>query len=161
MVANLDGILECINDDFKYLCDSKYLEIINLPPKSLFLLNHKPGENLIYHTKYKFIFNHESPGHANLYKDQRWKNGINHFVMNDYEELKNRYNRRINDMKELINSGKFINFLLTRPDTTDEDLKKITETINEKYPNLKFKIVLFEFNKKMYDDYMLFLKNRS
>ena len=31
MVTNYPGICECINDDFKHLCDEKYLEIIKSP----------------------------------------------------------------------------------------------------------------------------------
>ena len=49
------------------------------------------GEMVIYNKKYKFWFNHESPGHANLYITEGWDHGTNHFVINNYEYLKKRY----------------------------------------------------------------------
>ncbi len=64
MVSNYKGIIECIKDDFLYFCDPLYLELKllkNAGPK------YDQPEYLIYNNKYKFIFNHESPGHANLY----------------------------------------------------------------------------------------------
>ena len=154
MITNFDGIIECINDDFKYLCDSNYLEIIQISPESTFLNTHKDGDRVIYNTKYKFIFNHESPGHADLYKSQEWKNGINHFVLNDFEELKTRYNRRINNFKELVNSGNFIKFILTRPDTKETDLDILKSTIHKKYPNLNFDIVSLSCDKKIYEEHL-------
>jgi hypothetical protein len=30
MVTNYEGIIECIKDDFKYLCDIEYLELIKI-----------------------------------------------------------------------------------------------------------------------------------
>lgn len=154
MVTNFDGMIECINDDFKYLCDSKYLKIIHISPESKWFNTHNDGDNVIYNTKYKFIFNHESPGHADLYKSQDWKNGINHFVLNDFEELKNRYNRRIDNLKELLNSGKFINFILTHPDTKDPELDRLKTTIRKIYPNLKFDIVSLSCDKKIYEEHL-------
>ena len=90
--TNYLGIIECIKDNFKYLTDSNYLKIINSPLKTGTI---KKNENLIYHTKYKFIFPHESPGHFKLYKIQNWENGKNHFIDNDFLLFKKRYNKRI------------------------------------------------------------------
>jgi GDP-D-mannose dehydratase len=55
---------------------------------------------MIYNKKYNFIFNHESPGHANLFVSQNWTKGINHYIMNDYEEF---INRNIADAYTLCN----------------------------------------------------------
>lgn len=158
MVTNYNGIIECIRDDFKYLCDPSYLEIIQIPTDSTFLNTHKDGDKIIYNNKYNFIFNHESPGHADLYISQRWPKGINHFILNDFEELKNRFNRRIENIKELLNSEKFINFLITRPDTTKEDLYKLKNVIDEKYPNLKYDFIIFDFDKKVLHDHLILMK---
>lgn len=68
--------------------------------------------------------------------------------MNDFEELKNRYNKRIDNLKELLNSGKFINFILTHPDIKDSDLDRLKTTIRKIYPNLKFDIVSLSCDKK-------------
>lgn len=42
------------------------------------------GETLLVHTRYKIIFNHKSPGHANLWVQQGWPG----FVANDFAEFK-------------------------------------------------------------------------
>ena len=34
MVTNYRGIIECILDDFQYLCDNEYLELIQIPKES-------------------------------------------------------------------------------------------------------------------------------
>jgi len=126
MVSTYQGIIECINDDFKYFCDSDYLEIIDRYDK------------LIYNSKYNFIFNHESPGHANLYIIQNWKNGINHYIMNDYEEFKIRYNKRIQNFRDLLNSGKHITFILTSEFKELSEISELESTIKNKYPLLKY-----------------------
>ena len=79
MVTNYVGICECINDDFKHLCDEKYLEMIKV----------SDAESTIYNNKYNFVFNHESPGHANLYLTENWEHGTDHYIINNYENLKN------------------------------------------------------------------------
>ena len=76
MITNYEGIIQCINDDFEYLCDTKYLELIKISETSGLLNTNGNGDYIIYNNKYKFMFNHESPGHANLYITQNWKNGI-------------------------------------------------------------------------------------
>lgn len=155
MITNYNGVIECIKDDFKYLCDSSYLEIIQIPRNSIHL---QEGDKVIYNNKYKFIFNHESPGHADLYIYQNWEKGINHYILNDFEELKKRYERRIQNMKELLNSGKFINFLLNRPNTIKNELDKFKNVINEMYPNLKYNIIVFNTEKKVLYDHLLLMK---
>jgi hypothetical protein len=37
MITNYKGIIDCINDDFKYLCDPQYLELIKIPKESKWL----------------------------------------------------------------------------------------------------------------------------
>ena len=87
MVTNYRGIIDCIMDDFQYLCDTRYLELLKIPKESKWLNTNGDGDTVIYNNKYKFIFNHESPGHANLFVDQNWEKGINHYIVNDYEEF--------------------------------------------------------------------------
>jgi hypothetical protein len=152
MVTNYEGIIECIKDDFEYLCDIKYLELIK-PTKS-----DGDGEILIYNKKYKFIFNHESPGHANLFVTQKWPKGINHYIMNSYEEFINRYKRRITNIKELLNSEKKIKFILTRPNTELCDISKLHEVIINKYPLLNFEFVLLNCDKYQYYDNLILMK---
>ena len=139
MVSNYKGIIDCINDDFKYLCDTNYLTLKTVGT-----------EVFIHNTKYKFIFNHESTGHANLYITQQWPKGINHYVMNNYEEFINRYNRRIQNIKELLHSKKRITFILTRPNTKMRDIAELKAIINHKYPSLKFTFLFLECDKDWY-----------
>lgn len=154
MVTNYEGIIECINDDFEYLCDTQYLDIIETPKESKYL----SGETLIYNKKYKFIFNHESPGHADLYISQKWPKGKNHYTVNNYEEFRNRYERRIANIKKLLNSEKKIKFILTRPNTELCDISKLREVIINKYPLLDFEFVLLDCDKYIYYEHLMLMK---
>jgi len=60
MVTNYNGIINCLIDDFKDFVNEDYLELIKV----------NENEYSIYNTKYNFAFNHESRGHADLYKSE-------------------------------------------------------------------------------------------
>jgi len=158
MITNYKGIVECIMDDFKYLCDIKYLELIKIPKESKWLNTNGDGDLMIYNNKYKFIFNHESPGHANLFINQKWTKGINHYIINNYEEFINRYKRRIQNIKDLLNSKKNITFILTRPNNKMSDIFDLNNVIKNKYPSLNFKFVLLDFDKYIFYDHLLLMK---
>lgn len=147
MITNYKGIVECIKDDFEFLCDIKYLKLTKVRE-----------ENMIYNTKYNFIFNHESPGHANLFISQKWAKGINHYIMNDYEEFINRYKRRIQNIKDLLNSKNNITFILTRPNTKLCDISELSEVIINKYPFLNFKFLFLDSDKYIYYEHLLLMK---
>jgi len=158
MITNYRGIIECINDDFKYLCDTKYLGLIKIPKESKWLNTNGDGDIMIYNKKYKFIFNHESPGHANLFSTQKWENGINHFTINNYENFINRYERRIRNIKDLLTGSKSVIFILTRPNTEMDDIYDLNKLISSKYPSLNFKFVLFNFDKYIFYDHLLLMR---
>lgn len=158
MITNYKGIVDCIMDDFKYLCDIKYLELIKIPKESKWLNTNGDGDIMIYNKKYNFIFNHEAPGHANLYLSQNWPKGINHYVMNDYEEFINRYKKRIQNIKDLLNSQKAITFILTRPNTNVSDISELNNVIKNKYPLLNFEFKLLNFDKYIFYDHLLLMK---
>uniref|UniRef100_A0A6C0D980 Papain-like cysteine peptidase n=1 Tax=viral metagenome TaxID=1070528 RepID=A0A6C0D980_9ZZZZ len=158
MITNYKGIIDCIKDNFEYLCDKNYLELIKISKESKWLNTNGDGDTLIYNKKYKFIFNHESPGHANLFVNQQWTKGINHYIMNDYEEFINRYKRRITNIKELLNSGKNITFILTRPNTELKHIYELQTVLINRYPLLNFKFVLLDFDKYIYYDHLLLMK---
>lgn len=158
MITNYKGLINCIMDDFDYLCDTKYLELIKIPKESKFLNTNGDGDVMIYNNKYNFIFNHESPGHANLYVSQNWSKGIDHYIINDYEEFKNRYNNRIKNIKELLNSEKKITFILTRPNTLLDNIYELSNVISNKYKFLKFDFVLLDFDKYIYYDHLILMK---
>ena len=158
MITNYQGIRDCIKDDFECLCDVKYLELIKIPKESKWLNTNGDGDVMIYNNKYKFLFNHESPGHAKLYLSQRWKGGINHYTTNHYEEFINRYKRRIQNIKDLLNSKKKITFILTRPNTEQGDISDLNRVIKNKYPSLDFEFLLLHFDKHIYRDHLLLMK---
>lgn len=158
MITNYRGIINCIMDDFEYLADTNYLELIKIPRESKMLNTNGDGDIIIYNTKYNFMFNHESPGHANLHIIQNWSKGIDHYIMNNYEEFRNRYNRRIKNIKELLTSGKKITFILTRPKTNLDNIYELSNVISNKYKFLQFDFVLLDYDKYIYYDHLVLMK---
>ena len=136
MVSNYVGMRKCIEDDFKYFCDPKYLELRDAPDMSKHFPNQKGGEKWIYNTYYNFVFNHESPFHGNLYLNERWSSPY-HFVEDDFFNFIVRYKTRIENFRNYLKNTEFINFILWRYNSIPYEL---VETIKSKYPNLKFKI---------------------
>jgi hypothetical protein len=157
MITNYKGIIDCIKDDFEYLCDTNYLDLIKIPKESKLLNTNGEGDDIIYNNKYKFFFNHESPGHAYLYASEKWKNGINHYILNNYEELIKRYKKRIANFKELINSGKKITFILTRPIVEGNEINELRDVISNKYPFLTFNFLLLDYDKYKYYDGLILM----
>lgn len=137
MVSNYIGLCQCIEDDFKYFCDTDYLELRKGPKASLHFPNQNDEEFWIYNTRYNFIFNHEAPGHGNLYLAEGWVGGINHFVENNFENFVARYNRRIDNFRRYLNESDYINFIMNRYNSIPYE---IVDIIKVKYPNLKFKV---------------------
>jgi len=139
-VTNYYGIILCLKENFKYFIDPNYLELYEAIEN---IGGCKKGEKLLCNTRYKFIFNHESPGHADLYISQKWKNGINHFIDNNYDLFIKRYEKRIENFRQYLSSGENINFLITRYIKNTNELEN---TLNELYPKLNYKIIFFETN---------------
>jgi hypothetical protein len=129
-LTNYHGVVSCIRDDFKHFMD---LELIDTPEDSQYM----PSETLVYNPHYKFIFNHESPGHANLWCHQHWPGGKAHYINNNYEKFKERYNRRITNFRGYLNSGKHIDFIITRDDA---DLHELEKALQDTHPSLDYTI---------------------
>jgi hypothetical protein len=145
MLTNYPGIVQCIEDDFKFFLDLNYIEIrrfyLDIPGYPI------QDELLIYNSKYKFWFNHESPGHANLYIKEKWENGTNHYIMNNYEKFIERYKVRINNFRNYLNSGNPVKFILNRyKTTTTDDIVLLNNTIKHRYPNLDYSFELIWLN---------------
>ena len=154
MITNYQGIILCFLDNFQYLCDTDYLEIIQIDKSSQFLNTNGNGDKIIYNKKYNFLFNHESPGHANLHDIQAWTKGINHYVMDNYAEFVQRYNRRIQNMQQLLHSGKFIHFILSRPTTTEDNIHELKNVIKTTYPNLECDFILLDTDKNIFYNHL-------
>jgi hypothetical protein len=140
MISNYPGIVECIRDDFKYFCDPDYLTLIETTDVPY-----------IYNTKYKFLFNHESPGHADLYITQKWPGGKNHYIIDNYKYFIERYNRRIQSFREYLSCPtNFITFILFRYNTRQSDLTELHDALRLHYPHLSYYIMpLFINNEKV------------
>ena len=128
MVSNYRGVVECIKTDF--------LDFTN--PK--FLLINQSG---IFNVKYNFGFNHESPGHADLYLHENWPEGTNHFINNNYKHFIDRYNRRIQSFINYLNDpNNYIIFLINfvTEENPNDNFYELRNALNIKYPNLNYEI---------------------
>ena len=131
MNSNLPGIVKCLEEDFAYFLDSDYLKLVHIPPTE----KYHAGDTLLVNTRYGFIFNHESPGHANLYLTEQWPGGKEHYVKDDFLEFKKRYSSRIANFKEYMKSGNPITFLMNHP---HRNYTCIEECIKRVYPGVSF-----------------------
>ena len=153
MITNYHGMIKCIQDDFKYLYDPNVLELVRIPIESKWLNTNGDGDIIIRNNKYNFIFNHESPGHANLYKTQNWKGGITHYIDNNYAKLIERYERRTHNFKNyLADSNNKISFILTRP--TSNNNSAFEYMIGVKYPTLNYNIINLDFDGSILSDHL-------
>lgn len=137
MVSNCKGIIECIKDDFKYFCDLKYLTY-----------NENAGG--VRNTYYNFGFNHETPGHADLYLKEKWPEGTNHYVNNNFKHFIKRYNERIQNLKNYLNNKEHtIIFCIkfTYDSNKNSNLIELKNALNNKYPDLKYKILVLSDDK--------------
>ena len=153
MITNYDGIVQCIEDDFQDFCTPETLELKHIPNESKYLKD----DFILYNKKYRFFFNHESPGHGNLWMDQKWPGGINHFIANNYEKFIERYAKRIQNFREYLNSGEEIVFLIVP--TRQDNFQELRSVISRKYPSLKYTIVSFphQIDEQHYEDHMKLL----
>lgn len=133
-ITNYPGVVKCIEDDFQHFTDSNHLKIIYLDRVVGGL---SVNDRLIYNDYYKFIFNHESPNHANLHNIEGWQGGSEHFVANDFLNFKRRYDTRIQNFRDYLNSGEHITFILTR---VCNDVTELKNVLAEKYPNITYDI---------------------
>jgi len=137
-VTNYDGMVKCIEEDFKHFCDSNYLELIQYSSKELYVENAREGEFLIKNTYYNFLFNHESPEHTTFYIDQKWSGGKNHFVDNNFKKFIERYQHRIDNFRSYLNSNKII-FTL---DKEGDDTLALQQVMAKNYPHVIYSLML-------------------
>jgi len=134
MVTNYKGIVECLNDNFKYFYDENYLELVKEP---------KADEYSIFNTKYNFCFNHESPGHADLYISENWSGGINHYTNENFKNFKIRYSKRVDNFRcYLSDPNNYITFVITSWEKTCDDISDLKLAIEKHYPTLKYKVII-------------------
>lgn len=132
MINNYEGMIRCIQNDFKHFCDPNYLCL-----KTIF------GEEIIYNNYYKFWFNHESPGHTPIVNIQNWERGKYHFVENNFERFIARYTARINNFMNYLKYKRQVTFIINRKDSNINDLKAM---IKQKYPNVDVRYKIVDMN---------------
>ena len=117
---------------------------------------------VIYNKKYKFFFPHESQKEYSsqtfLTQDNYWPKGPNHFILNNFEEFIKRYNKRIDNFKNYLNTENEIIFLVCRYNNNIEELSELTNIIKIKYPNLKFSYKLYNWDRYCIYDYFMLMK---
>jgi len=137
-VFNYIGVCKCIEDNFKNFTNPIYLTLKKAPKMRQHLGdNQNDEEYFIFNTYYNFVFNHESPGHGNLHKSENWEFGPDHFIKNNFEKFIERYDKRIDNFRNYLNSGNHINFVLIRYNDIPYNLETI---LNTHYPTLKYNI---------------------
>jgi len=140
MISNLNGIIDCLNTDFKYFCDPKFLKVKDKGTEN--------GEDrfVIRHTKYNWLFNHESfdIGEHYLYKRENWENGVYTFVNNNFEKLVERYTKRIDSFKYYCESDYYVTFILQFlvDKYSDETINQLHDAIKNRFPKLEYEIII-------------------
>ena len=141
LLSNYEGLLLCLDEDFLHLTDTRYLEVMNVPHDDP--LYNMTTDRVIYNTRYNFVFLHESPIQYQYEKDQ-WEHGINHFVTNDYENLKERYNRRVDNFRNYMNGSYSVLFVLLTPDRAyNSGLPRLNKVLQTNYPNVSYRFSKF------------------
>ena len=148
MISNYNGVVQCILDDFKHFTNPQFLTRVPAPDN--------PTENYVFNSYYNFYFNHETPGHANLYLEEKWSGGINHFVDNNWKMFIERYQQRITHFKQYLDTPDVtIIFILTGCPGPYTELQ---QALAIKYPHLDY-MILFQPNDKIkeepYNKYMM------
>lgn len=130
MLTNIEGVIDCIKTDFKYLLDSKYL--ICRPPSS--------REYFPINTKYDFRFNHEGFDNFCGPRSKQWPPEYR-------QKFLDRYNPRVDNFRYYCNNAEHITFLTQeQPKTNAFKNKKpalmIEQAIQEAYPKLNFDVIV-------------------
>lgn len=150
MISNYEGVVQCIQDNFQDFLNSEFLTLYQVPSTSRYC----SGDLLLYNTKYKFAFNHESPGHGNLWQMQGWPGGKNHYIDNDFLHFKERYRKRIENFRTYLQSEKKVTFLISLPE--NKETSSLHSAITEKNPSLDFEIrnIGLQIDETHYEEHM-------
>jgi len=150
-LTSYTGLCLAIQEDFKHWFD---LITIDNPTGKQYTngalmwcnyLNVPYHDGIIYNPQYGIVFNHESPGHPDLHRTEKWSSR-QHFVVSNYELLKERYIARISHFRTTIETAimtdsEVVFFLNT--DVTPITLVKVIKT---RYPELRFSIACKRMN---------------
>nr|QOI90620.1 hypothetical protein HWQ62_00489 [Pyramimonas orientalis virus] len=105
------------------------------------------------------MFNHESPGHPELYHTERWTSKTM-FVDDDFKLLKDRYTTRRDNLKEYIRQAIENNYEINFVLTTFVIPRKLDSIIQVKYPSLKYTIIVnYLFEKDVFRNMSIYLND--
>lgn len=138
MNSTYEGMAMCIAEDFAHFTNPEYLRLIEHPTECPYY----PGETLLYNTRYGFIFNHESPGHADLYKTQAWPGGKTHYIDDSFKYFRERYDRRIANFRSYCSSGNVTLLISSHPRSFDG----LLAILRTRYPLTTFKVHRFDID---------------
>jgi len=139
MNSSYEGMVKCLEEDFAHFADPSDLNLVERPTDCAYY----PGETLLCNTRYGFIFNHESPGHADLYKTQAWTGGKMHYVDDSFRYFRERYGRRIENFRTYCRSGGAVTLLISSYPRSFDDLLRIMRT---RYPMTTFVVHRLDIN---------------
>lgn len=115
--TSYDGLCNCLEDDFNHFFDDLRI-----------------AEDNVIMNYYGMWFNHESPILQSTFPK-------NHFIVDNYKNFKERYNKRIQNFYDYINQAiekeRVITFICMNPST---NFTRLDNIISQKFPKLKYNI---------------------
>ncbi len=153
MNSSYEGMVKCLEEDFAHFADPADLQLVERPSECAYY----PGETLLCNTRYGFIFNHESPGHADLYKTQAWAGGKMHYINDSFRYFRERYDRRIENFRIYCRSGGTVTLLISSHPRSFDDLLRILGT---RYPMTTFVVHRLDINNTVAWAYHMDLMDR-
>jgi hypothetical protein len=147
ILSNYQGMIKCLLEDCAHLTDSSFLELKPVIDVPAVLRREYDGPYIIYNTRYKFVFPHESH-HLRHWREDSAGNisMFEHFVANDFFHFKERYNRRWANFMHYIHSGEPILFTLAT--RLPRMVHGFDEVLQKKYPHLKYNIGAFKLREE-------------
>ena len=140
MLSNYEGLVRCLQEDFRYLTDSQYLRVIDVPVNDTL---HVPHDKVIINTRYNFLFYHDSPVQY-IFDDYQWENGLEHFVVNDFAALKERYKKRVSNFVDYMGGGYEVLLVMLAPTLGYKTgFPRLNKVLHEKYPNSRYRFAKF------------------
>lgn len=111
-------------------------------------LNVPYHNGVIYNPMYGIVFNHESPGHPDLHKTEKWSSR-HQYVADNYKLFKERYAARIDHFRTTIEAATKNNVEIVFYLNTDVTPIILVRIFKIRYPKLKFTFRCKRLNSKI------------
>ena len=139
IILPFDSLCSLLLNDFEDFLDKDNLCFKNGPyadDYGFFKVRSYPH---VYDTKYQILFRNDFP--------------LNKNFMSEYDEIMEKFQRRIKRLYDTLQSEKFVYFI--RRVITKEQARLFTRIIEEKFPNLDFVLVALDSTEEIKDDWAL------